>query len=376
MASCALWAQAQDIEANGIYYNIISDTQVEVTSAWQSGVNRYEGSIILPEKVYCDGVNYEVAAIAPRTFWQSHVTEIQIPNSITRIGDAAFADAEDLQSITLPMGLKVVSNFMLAGTAVRNVVIPEGVTDIGTGAFEDCSALQTVFLPASLYAIGKRAFRYCNSLQEIYSDASTPPLTMDDNAFEGCSGVHVLLADASTTSSYADDPVWGDEDAFSLWVDEGLAVVPAMQQENLGANWTALSLDSGLAYKIYGPDGYLMAITAADRYFLPVGALSTDYLVVPTTLMYDDEDKQLIATSEPDAIEEIEEESPEKKITIVGVDGTIYIEGDTRGLWTYIYDVYGTLWYKRQYDRNWITMTEPGVYIVKVGDTVRKVILY
>ena len=376
MASCALWAQAQDIEASGIFYNIISDTQVEVTSAWQSGVNRYEGSIILPEKVYCDGVNYEVAAIAPRAFWQSHVTEIQIPNSITRIGDAAFADAEDLKSITLPMGLKVVSNFMLAGTAVRNVVIPEGVTDIGTGAFEDCSALQTVFLPASLYAIGKRAFRYCNNLQEIYSDASTPPLTMDDNAFEGCSGVHVLLADASTTSSYADDPVWGDEDAFSLWVDEGLAVVPAMQQENLGANWTALSLDSGLAYKIYGPDGYLMAITAADRYFLPVGALSTDYLVVPTTLMYDDEDKQLIATSEPDAIEEIEEESPENKITIVGVDGTIYIEGDTRGLWTYIYDVYGTLWYKRQYDRNWITMTEPGVYIVKVGDTVRKVILY
>ena len=376
MVSCALWAQAQDIEASGIFYNIISDTHVEVTSAWQSGVNRYEGSIILPEKVYCDGVNYEVAAIAPRAFWQSHVTEIQIPNSITRIGDAAFADAEDLQSITLPMGLKVVSNFMLAGTAVRNVVIPEGVTDIGTGAFEDCSALQTVFLPASLYAIGKRAFRYCNNLQEIYSDASTPPLTMDDNAFEGCSGVHVLLADASTTSSYADDPVWGDEDAFSLWVDEGLAVVPAMQQENLGANWTALSLDSGLAYKIYGPDGYLMAITAADRYFLPVGALSTDYLVVPTTLMYDDEDKQLIATSEPDAIEEIEVESPEKKITIVGVDGTIYIEGDTRGLWTYIYDVYGTLWYKRQYDRNWITMTEPGVYIVKVGDTVRKVILY
>ena len=376
MVSCALWAQAQDIEASGIFYNIISDTQVEVTSAWQSGVNRYEGSIILPEKVYCDGVNYEVAAIAPRAFWQSHVTEIQIPNSITRIGDAAFADAEDLQSITLPMGLKVVSNFMLAGTAVRNVVIPEGVTDIGTGAFEDCSALQTVFLPASLYAIGKRAFRYCNNLQEIYSDASTPPLTMDDNAFEGCSGVHVLLADASTTSSYADDPVWGDEDAFSLWVDEGLAVVPAMQQENLGANWTALSLDSGLAYKIYGPDGYLMAITAADRYFLPIGALSTDYLVVPTTLMYDEEDLQLVATAEPDAIEEIEEDSPENKISIVVVDGTIYIEGNTRRLWTYIYDAYGILWYKRQYDRNWISLPEQGVYIVKVGDTVRKVIVY
>ena len=376
MASFIPRVQAQDIEANGIFYNIISDTQVEVTSAWLDGVNRYEGSIILPEKVYCNGVNYDITAIAPRAFWQSHITEIQIPNSITRIGNAAFADAEELQSITLPLGLKVVSNFMLAGTAVRNVVLPEGVTDIGTGAFEDCSALQTVFLPASLITIGNRAFSYCNNLQEIYSDAATPPLTLDDNAFEGCSGVQVMLADNAATWNYANDPLWGDEDAFSLMVDEGLAVIPTMQQETLGGNWTALSLDSGLAYKIYGPDGYLMAITAADRYFLPIGAMSTDYLVVPTTLMYDVEERQLVATAEPDAIEEIEEDNPEGKISIVEIDGTIYIEGNTRRLWTYVYDMYGNLWYKRQYDRNWITLPGPMVYIVKVGNTIRKVMVY
>ena len=377
MAAFVPMAQAQDIEAAGIFYNIISDTQVEVTSAWHNGINRYQGCIILPEKVYCDGVNYEVAAIAPRAFWQSHVTEIQIPNSITRIGDAAFADAEDLYSITLPLGLKVVSDYMLAGTDVRHVVLPEGVTDIGTGAFEDCSALETLFLPATLLTVGDKAFRYCNNLREIYSDATTPPLVMDDNAFEGCYGVQVMLPDATTTWSYDGDPLWGDEEAFSLWVDQGLAVTPVMQQESLGGNWTALSLDGGLAYKIYGPDGYLTAITAADRYFLPIGALSTDYLVVPTTLMYDDEDRQLIATAEPDAIEEIGEEHPEGNISIVGIDGTIYIEGDTRGLWTYVYDVYGNLWYKRQYDRNWISEL-PGqrMYIVKVGNTVRKVILY
>lgn len=375
MASFVPRVTAQDIEANGIFYNIISDTQVEVTAAWQDGVNRYEGCIILPEKVYCDGVNYDVAAIAPRAFWQSHVTEIQIPNSVTRIGNAAFADAEDLSNITLPLGLKFVSNYMLAGTAVRNVVLPEGVTDIGTGAFEDCTSLETVFLPMSLATIGDRAFSYCHNLKEIYSDAVTPPLTLDDDAFEGCSGVQVMLPDASTTWNYGNDPLWGNEETFSLWVDEGLAVIPTMQQETLGENWTALSLYNGLAYKIYGPDGYLIATTAADRYFLPIGALSTDYLVVPTTLMHDDEDLQLIATAEPSAIEDIDEDNPENKISIVGLDGTIYIEGETRGLWTYIYDVYGNLWYKRMYDRNWINLPGPRVYIVKVGDTVRKVMI-
>lgn len=368
--------QAQDIEACGIFYNIISDTQVEVTAAWHDGDNRYQGCIILPEKVYCNGINYTVAAIAPRAFWQSHITEIQIPNSVTRIGDAAFADAEDLSSITLPLGLKAVSRYMLAGTSVSHVVIPEGVADIGTGAFEDCSALTTVFLPASLLTIGDKAFRFCSSLKEIYSDATTPPVTMDDDAFEGCSGVQVMLADATATRSYGDDPLWGNEEAFSLWIDEGLAVVPSMRQENLGESWTALTLDGGLAYKIYGPDGYLIATTAANRYFLPIGALSTDYLVVPTTLMYDDEVQQLVATAAPTAINETEDASPADRISITAVDGTIYIEGNTRGLWTYVYDVYGTLWYKRQYDRNWITLPDMGVYIVKVGDTVRKVMIY
>ena len=33
---CAVNVHAQDIEANGIYYNIISDTQVEVAPAWQA----------------------------------------------------------------------------------------------------------------------------------------------------------------------------------------------------------------------------------------------------------------------------------------------------------------------------------------------------
>lgn len=375
LSTCGICGHAQDIEANGIYYNIISDTQVEVAPAFFNGVNTYEGCIILPEKVYCDGVNYDVAAIAPRAFWQSGVTEVQIPNSITMIGEAAFADAESLTSITLPIALTAVSRYMLAGTAITNLVLPEGVTDIGAGAFEDCGNLRTIFLPLSLQYIGEKAFGYCTNLNEIYSDASTPPLTMDDNAFEGCGNIHVMLPDAATTNSYQDDPLWGDEDLFSLWVDEGLAVLPLMQQENVGENWTALTLGNRLAYKIYGPDGYLTAITAADRYFLPIGAESTDYLVVPTTLMYDEEDLQLVATAQPTAIEEIEEPRPEGEVNILGLDGTIYIDGDTHGMWTFIYDVYGNLWYERPAVNNCISLPGKRVYIVKVGDLVRKVLL-
>lgn len=370
---CALNGFSQDIEAGGIYYDIISDTQVAVTSAYHDGKNHYEGCIILPERVYCDGVNYDVTAIAPRAFWQSGITQIQIPNSVTMIGDAAFADAENLTDITLPLGLTAVSRYMLAGTAVSSVVLPERVTSIGKGAFEDCSRLSTIYLPATLRVIGDGAFAYCTNLAEIYNDASTPP-QLNGSPFEGCEGVSVMLADAATSNRYRDDAGWGDEDLFSLWIDEGLAVLPTMQQEYLGEHWTALTLGNKLAYKIYGPDGYLLAETAADRYFLPIGALSTDYLVVPTTLMYDEEDLQLVATSEPAAIEEIQEET-KPEISIVSIDGTIYIGGDTHGLWTAIYDVYGNQWYEGFSTRNWIGLPGPCVYVVRVGDTVRKVIV-
>ena len=374
LIGCAMNGHAQDIVANGIFYNIISDTQVAVAPAYYDGANHYEGCIILPEKVYCDGVNYDVAAIAPRAFWESKVTQIQIPNSITMIGEAAFADAEQLTDITLPLGLKAISRYMLAGTAVTNLVLPEGVTDIGMGAFEDCDQLRTIYLPYSLQTIGDKAFAYCTNLNEVYSDAATPPLTMSDATFEGCNNIHVMLPDAATTRHYENDGIWGDEDQFTLWIDEGLAVIPSMEQENVGQSWTALTLGNSLAYKIYGPDGYLVAVTAADRYFLPIGAQSTDYLVVPTTLMRDEEDLQLIATAEPDAIEEIEEEN-EPKLTIVGLDGTIYIGGDTHGMWTFIYDVYGNLWYERPAVNNCISLPGPRVYIVRVGKTVRKVFL-
>ena len=374
LIGCAMNGHAQDIVANGIFYNIISDTQVAVAPAYYDGANHYEGCIILPEKVYCDGVNYDVAAIAPRAFWESKVTQIQIPNSITMIGEAAFADAEQLTDITLPLGLKAISRYMLAGTAVTNLVLPEGVTDIGMGAFEDCDQLHTIYLPYSLQTIGDKAFAYCTNLNEVYSDAATPPLTMSDATFEGCNNIHVMLPDAATTRHYENDGIWGDEDQFTLWIDEGLAVIPSMEQENVGQSWTALTLGNSLAYKIYGPDGYLVAVTAADRYFLPIGAQSTDYLVVPTTLMRDEEDLQLIATAEPDAIEEIEEEN-EPKLTIVGLDGTIYIGGDTHGMWTFIYDVYGNLWYERPAVNNCISLPGPRVYIVRVGKTVRKVFL-
>jgi len=377
LACCATQVWGQDIEAGGIYYDIISDDEVAVVPAWDSGVSLYDGVIILPEQVYCDGVNYAVTTIADSAFWLSSVTLVQVPNSVKYIGEAAFAYAEQLTSITLPLGLTYVSKNMLAGTAIANIVLPEGVTAIGYGAFQSCGQLHTVFLPSTLTSIGAYAFNNCHNLFEMYCAASTPPDASSWATFIGLSGIDVILPDATAARLYQDDAVWGDSETFSLWVDEGLTFSTTLRSETYMDDWVSVELGDNMAYKIYDPDGYLVALTAADRYYLPIDDHAVEYLIVPTDLIYDDEDDELALTVMPAAIEELDTD-PVPHPVITAACGTIYISGDNYGKWLYIYDMYGRLWYQRPSVTNCLGidgLPRNRVYIVRVGDYVRKVLL-
>ena len=52
--------------------------------------------------------------------------------------------------------------------AVVTVVIEDGVTSIGDYAFFACSALADVAIPASVESVETNAFRYCESLQDVW----------------------------------------------------------------------------------------------------------------------------------------------------------------------------------------------------------------
>ena len=75
------------------------------------------------------------------------ITEIDIPNSVTKIGFRAFDGCENLQSIT----------------------IPDGVTEIGSSTFAECKNLQSISIPDSVTEIGQFAFSDCSSSLRLFS---------------------------------------------------------------------------------------------------------------------------------------------------------------------------------------------------------------
>lgn len=105
---------------------------------WYDQRNRIKKVVIEP------GVT-SIGEYAFYNFWDS-LTEVSIADSVTRIGQCAFAICHKLTEVT----------------------IPASVTSIGDSAFVYCEALTKVTIPASVTSIGDGAFRGCKSLQDVY----------------------------------------------------------------------------------------------------------------------------------------------------------------------------------------------------------------
>lgn len=85
-----------------------------------------------------------------------------IPNTVIKIGDAAFC------------GLDTIDEF----------VVPDGIVEIGANAFNGCMKLKAVSLPESLVKIGGYAFHFCRELVKVELPNSLQEI--GDNVFGNC----------------------------------------------------------------------------------------------------------------------------------------------------------------------------------------------
>ena len=149
-------------------------------------------------------------SISPYAFWgRSGLTSVEIPNSVTNIGEVAFGNCSSLTSMVVAPNnpkydsrdncnaiIESESNTLIAGC--MNSTIPYSVTSIGYSAFYDCSSLTSVEIPNSVTSIERDAFLGCSSLTSVEIPNSVTGI--GNSAFEYCSSLTSVEIGNSVTS--------------------------------------------------------------------------------------------------------------------------------------------------------------------------------
>ena len=137
------------------------------------------------------------------------MTSIEIPNSVTSIGDYAFQSCSGLISIEIPNSVTSIgSNAFYNCSGLTSVTIPNSVTSIGSYAFQGCSGLTSVTIGNSVTSIGSNAFANCADLSNVYCLANKVPSTKND-AFENSYPEYITLhVPASSIEKYMTTTPW------------------------------------------------------------------------------------------------------------------------------------------------------------------------
>lgn len=188
---CSATVHAYDFEVDGIYYNIISitDLTVEVTN----GDNKYSGEIIIPSAITYKSKSLRVTEIGYEAFENCYnLTSIEIPNSVTKIAPSAFGNCTGLTSIEIPDSVTKIEVYAFDGcTGLTSVVIGNSVTNIEQSAFQSCTSLKNISIGNSVISIGAGAFRRCSSLTNIEIPNSVK--SIGESAFWGCFNLRKLI---------------------------------------------------------------------------------------------------------------------------------------------------------------------------------------
>ena len=133
----------------------------------------------------------------------SSLTQVNLPETLTSIGENAFYNCSSLSQIELPSSLTNIAQSVFSScSALESIVIPSSVTSIGSGAFSYCYGIKEINLPSAYGDSFSNLFGYSmpSELKKITFGSTTVP----SNYFSGWSNVEeIVLENTTEIGSYA-----------------------------------------------------------------------------------------------------------------------------------------------------------------------------
>lgn len=128
---------------------------------------------------------------------ESSLADITIPNSVTDIGERAFAhlNGPGLKEFTIPDGVTTLGNYVFYRCGMENLHLGNGLQTIGYGVFDE-SKLKSITIPAGLSEMDWSLFLQCPDLQAIM-------VAEDNAAYKSVDGV-VFTKDGTEILFYPD----------------------------------------------------------------------------------------------------------------------------------------------------------------------------